>query len=110
MSRQAQAERERQARIIGTAETGIAHKFVEAADARVAAPAAQRQKTAWPRPRQFQSRGSERHGGLGDRCGAGTSAGQWGWYAQCGEALLRRAGTLRWKRCDRLFPEHQCHW
>ncbi|HET9514180.1 MAG TPA: slipin family protein [Gemmatimonadales bacterium] len=34
MSRQAQAERERQARIIlGTAETEIAHKFVEAADA-----------------------------------------------------------------------------
>ena len=34
MSRQAQAERERQARIIlGTAETDIAHKFVEAADA-----------------------------------------------------------------------------
>ncbi len=33
MSRQAQAERERQARIIlGTAETEIAHKFVEAAD------------------------------------------------------------------------------
>lgn len=34
MSRQAQAERERQARIIlGTAETEIAHKFVEAAAA-----------------------------------------------------------------------------
>jgi regulator of protease activity HflC (stomatin/prohibitin superfamily) len=34
MSREAQAERERQARIIlGTAETEIAHKFVEAADA-----------------------------------------------------------------------------
>jgi regulator of protease activity HflC (stomatin/prohibitin superfamily) len=34
MSRQAQAERERQARIIlGTAETEIAHKFVEAAGA-----------------------------------------------------------------------------
>jgi hypothetical protein len=34
MSRQALAERERQARIIlGTAETEIAHKFVEAADA-----------------------------------------------------------------------------
>ncbi|MEK6596829.1 MAG: slipin family protein, partial [Gemmatimonadota bacterium] len=34
MSRQAQAERERQARIIlGTAETEIAHKFVEAANA-----------------------------------------------------------------------------
>jgi len=34
MSRQAQAERERQARIIlGTAETEIAHKFVDAADA-----------------------------------------------------------------------------
>jgi regulator of protease activity HflC (stomatin/prohibitin superfamily) len=34
MSRQAQAERERQARIIlGTAETEIAHKFVEAAEA-----------------------------------------------------------------------------
>jgi regulator of protease activity HflC (stomatin/prohibitin superfamily) len=33
MSRQAQAERERQARIIlGTAETEIAHKFVEAAE------------------------------------------------------------------------------
>lgn len=41
MSRQAQAERERQARIIlGTAETEIAHKFVEAADAYRDHPAA----------------------------------------------------------------------
>jgi regulator of protease activity HflC (stomatin/prohibitin superfamily) len=41
MSRQAQAERERQARIIlGTAETEIAHKFVEAADAYRNHPAA----------------------------------------------------------------------
>jgi regulator of protease activity HflC (stomatin/prohibitin superfamily) len=41
MSRQAQAERERQARIIlGTAETEIAHKFVEAADAYHNHPAA----------------------------------------------------------------------
>jgi regulator of protease activity HflC (stomatin/prohibitin superfamily) len=41
MSRQAQAERERQARIIlGTAETEIAHKFVEAADAYRHHPAA----------------------------------------------------------------------
>jgi regulator of protease activity HflC (stomatin/prohibitin superfamily) len=41
MSRQAQAERERQARIIlGTAETEIAHKFVEAADAYRGHPAA----------------------------------------------------------------------
>ena len=41
MSRQAQAERERQARIIlGTAETEIAHKFVEAADAYRDNPAA----------------------------------------------------------------------
>jgi regulator of protease activity HflC (stomatin/prohibitin superfamily) len=41
MSRQAQAERERQARIIlGTAETEIAHKFVEAADAYLDHPAA----------------------------------------------------------------------
>jgi regulator of protease activity HflC (stomatin/prohibitin superfamily) len=41
MSRQAQAERERQARIIlGTAETEIAHKFVEAADAYRDFPAA----------------------------------------------------------------------
>ena len=41
MSRQAQAERERQARIIlGTAETEIAHKFVEAADAYRDQPAA----------------------------------------------------------------------
>jgi regulator of protease activity HflC (stomatin/prohibitin superfamily) len=41
MSRQAQAERERQARIIlGTAETEIAHKFVEAADAYTDNPAA----------------------------------------------------------------------
>jgi len=41
MSRQAQAERERQARIIlGTAETEIAHKFVEAADAYENHPAA----------------------------------------------------------------------
>jgi regulator of protease activity HflC (stomatin/prohibitin superfamily) len=41
MSRQAQAERERQARIIlGTAETEIAHKFVEAADAYRDYPAA----------------------------------------------------------------------
>ena len=41
MSRQAQAERERQARIIlGTAETEIAHKFVEAADAYENNPAA----------------------------------------------------------------------
>jgi regulator of protease activity HflC (stomatin/prohibitin superfamily) len=41
MSRQAQAERERQARIIlGTAETEIAHKFVEAADAYHDHPAA----------------------------------------------------------------------
>ena len=41
MSRQAQAERERQARIIlGTAETEIAHKFVEAADAYKNNPAA----------------------------------------------------------------------
>ncbi len=41
MSRQAQAERERQARIIlGTAETEIAHKFVEAANAYRDHPAA----------------------------------------------------------------------
>ncbi|MEQ1690132.1 MAG: slipin family protein [Gemmatimonas sp.] len=41
MSRQAQAERERQARIIlGTAETEIAHKFVEAANAYRNHPAA----------------------------------------------------------------------
>jgi regulator of protease activity HflC (stomatin/prohibitin superfamily) len=41
MSRQAQAERERQARIIlGTAETEIAHKFVEAANAYHDNPAA----------------------------------------------------------------------
>jgi hypothetical protein len=41
MSRQAQAERERQARIIlGTAETEIAHKFVEAAEAYETHPAA----------------------------------------------------------------------
>jgi regulator of protease activity HflC (stomatin/prohibitin superfamily) len=41
MSRQAQAERERQARIIlGTAETEIAHKFVEAAEAYRNHPAA----------------------------------------------------------------------
>jgi regulator of protease activity HflC (stomatin/prohibitin superfamily) len=41
MSRQAQAERERQARIIlGTAETEIAHKFVEAAEAYRDHPAA----------------------------------------------------------------------
>ena len=41
MSRQAQAERERQSRIIlGTAETEIAHKFVEAADAYRDHPAA----------------------------------------------------------------------
>jgi regulator of protease activity HflC (stomatin/prohibitin superfamily) len=41
MSRQAQAERERQARIIlGTAETEIAHKFVEAAEAYRGHPAA----------------------------------------------------------------------
>jgi regulator of protease activity HflC (stomatin/prohibitin superfamily) len=41
MSRQAQAERERQARIIlGTAETEIAHKFVEAAEAYRGQPAA----------------------------------------------------------------------
>jgi hypothetical protein len=41
MSRQAQAERERQARIIlGTAETEIAHKFVEAANAYKNHPAA----------------------------------------------------------------------
>ncbi len=41
MSRQAQAERERQARIIlGTAETEIAHKFVEAANAYRDNPAA----------------------------------------------------------------------
>jgi regulator of protease activity HflC (stomatin/prohibitin superfamily) len=41
MSRQAQAERERQARIIlGTAETEIAHKFVEAADSYRDNPAA----------------------------------------------------------------------
>jgi len=41
MSRQAQAERERQARIIlGTAETEIAHKFVEAANAYRGNPAA----------------------------------------------------------------------
>jgi len=41
MSRQAQAERERQARIIlGTAETEIAHKFVEAANAYRDQPAA----------------------------------------------------------------------
>lgn len=41
MSRQAQAERERQARIIlGTAETEIAHKFVEAADSYRDHPAA----------------------------------------------------------------------
>ena len=41
MSRQAQAERERQARIIlGTAETEIAQKFVEAADAYRDHPAA----------------------------------------------------------------------
>jgi regulator of protease activity HflC (stomatin/prohibitin superfamily) len=41
MSRQAQAERERQARIIlGTAETEIAHKFVDAADAYRDHPAA----------------------------------------------------------------------
>lgn len=41
MSRQAQAERERQARIIlGTAETEIAHKFVEAANAYRGHPAA----------------------------------------------------------------------
>jgi regulator of protease activity HflC (stomatin/prohibitin superfamily) len=41
MSREAQAERERQARIIlGTAETEIAHKFVEAADAYRDHPAA----------------------------------------------------------------------
>ena len=41
MSRQAQAERERQARIIlGTAETEIAHKFVEAANAYENHPAA----------------------------------------------------------------------
>ena len=41
MSRQAQAERERQARIIlGTAETEIAHKFVEAAAAYKDHPAA----------------------------------------------------------------------
>ena len=41
MSRQAQAERERQARVIlGTAETEIAHKFVEAADAYRNHPAA----------------------------------------------------------------------
>ena len=41
MSRQAQAERERQARIIlGTAETEIAHKFVEAANAYKDHPAA----------------------------------------------------------------------
>jgi regulator of protease activity HflC (stomatin/prohibitin superfamily) len=41
MSRQAQAERERQARIIlGTAETEIAHKFVEAAGAYRGHPAA----------------------------------------------------------------------
>lgn len=41
MSRQAQAERERQSRIIlGTAETEIAHKFVEAADAYRNHPAA----------------------------------------------------------------------
>ncbi|HSA55153.1 MAG TPA: slipin family protein [Gemmatimonadaceae bacterium] len=41
MSRQAQAERERQARIIlGTAETEIAHKFVEAADSYRNHPAA----------------------------------------------------------------------
>jgi hypothetical protein len=41
MSRQAQAERERQARIIlGTAETEIAHKFVEAADSYRGHPAA----------------------------------------------------------------------
>jgi regulator of protease activity HflC (stomatin/prohibitin superfamily) len=41
MSRQAQAERERQARIIlGTAEVEIAHKFVEAADSYRGHPAA----------------------------------------------------------------------
>jgi regulator of protease activity HflC (stomatin/prohibitin superfamily) len=41
MSRQAQAERERQARIIlGTAETEIAHKFVDAANAYRDHPAA----------------------------------------------------------------------
>jgi hypothetical protein len=92
MSRQAQAERERQARIIlGTAETEIAHKFVEAANAYRDHPAAMNLRAMNMLYESIVKRGSLMvvPSGLADSLNVPSMLGMLG-----GERLIPRDGAV----------------
>ncbi len=119
MSRQAQAERERQARIIlGTAETEIAHKFVEAAErlsrpARRDEPARDEHALREHRQARLADGGAVGAGRFAERAGADGNDGSHrigaaGWRGQGTGEELRRPGSRR-GACPHVAESGKAH-